>query len=480
MVHREVSAEGQVSWIDKILTRRGRPQPGRDALGAMAGGPIPASSATRPPRKPDRGSLLPRFQSTAGDQLDSRANGPLARVRMQLRNAFTPSHPVLDPAMFAGRREVLATLIRSIEDERLHTIIYGERGIGKTSLLHVLAQAGREARYLVTYVSCSAASTFDETFRAVAGHIPLLYHSDYGPTSKEAETGATFADLLPATPVTLRLASDLCAKIIGTRVLMVLDEFDRCESVEFRRNITEFLKNLSDRSVRVQVVIAGVAGNLAELMDQGRRMNRNIVAFPVPKMTPPEIQELVENGERTTGLSFSEDAVQFIVSLANGLPYFASLLGQHAGLVALDAGRVAVTTADVSAAIAEALNELKTRMTRRSQAQVENAVKSGAHRILGPLAGMAHTAGGAFTLAEVDTVFAGQDIAERCGALVESMAAQGVLLEAYDDEYGRGYRFTEESIPPYLWLMAAKDQFVNGNAEGLHGAAPAQRASLKF
>ena len=65
------------------------------------------------------------------------------------RTAFTPSQPVVERRLFAGRTGTLTTLIRAIEDERLHVIVYGERGIGKTSLMHVLAEAARDARYLV-------------------------------------------------------------------------------------------------------------------------------------------------------------------------------------------------------------------------------------------------------------------------------------------------------------------------------------------
>src|SRR6185436_6856799 len=97
----------------------------------------------------------------------------------------------------AGREGVLKTIIRSIEDQRLHVVIYGERGIGKTSLMHVLTQAAGDARYIVIYTSCGAHSNFDETFRAAAAEIPLLFHSGFSPTTAQAEKGTTLANLLP-------------------------------------------------------------------------------------------------------------------------------------------------------------------------------------------------------------------------------------------------------------------------------------------
>ena len=69
------------------------------------------------------------------------------------------------------------------------------------------------------------------------------------------------------TLISPRVASDFLAKVVGTRVVVVLDEFDRSGAKEFRQNVAELIKNLSDRLVRVQVVIAGVAANLTELLE---------------------------------------------------------------------------------------------------------------------------------------------------------------------------------------------------------------------
>ncbi len=122
-------------------------------------------------RAPETGTL-PRFNTTASDQMSGRSADRFAAVRAKLRHAFTPSQPVADRRLFAGRDDVLKTIIRSIEDQRLHVVLYGERGIGKTSLMHILTQAATEARYIVVYTSCGANSNFDETFRAAAAEIP--------------------------------------------------------------------------------------------------------------------------------------------------------------------------------------------------------------------------------------------------------------------------------------------------------------------
>lgn len=466
-----------MSWFNKFKTsmsRRSTPDAySFDADESMGEGLRRESAAPR-----SAGAAFPRFQATAGDQLDRKSRDTLSSVRMRLRNAFTPSQPITDWSRFAGRTEMLTQLIRATEDGRLHTVLYGERGIGKTSILHVFAQAARNARYLVSYVSCGAGSDFDEMFRAVADDIPLLYHSSYGPTSPEAERGATFASLLPDGEISVRQASDLCAKLTGTRILIILDEFDRVESRALRRSVAEFLKNLSDRSVRVQLIIAGVAANLTELVEHVPSIQRNVFALEAVPLSEGETRLLVKTGEAAAGVAYEDSAVGFIVALSNGLPYLASLVSHLSGLSALDEGRTVVGRDDVAAGASVALSELLGRISKRSQTQIAGCVQQGAHRVLGPLAGAAQLTGGVFDQAVIKSLWPDNDRSAKARSLVDRLASQNVLLQVQEDDSGRRYRFVESSVPPYLWLLAARDNFIEAEESLEAPAKPVIAATI--
>jgi Cdc6-like AAA superfamily ATPase len=445
-----------VSWIDTLIPR---PMRRKAKPASVDAAPAPISAPAVRENRAGKKSLtkaFPRFKSTALDQLDPRLSDPFAKVRMSLRTAFTPSLPVTDQRMFAGRTQVLTGLIEAIEEQRLHTVLYGERGIGKTSLLHVLEQSAREARYLVVYLSCGSTTSFDEIFRSIAVGIPLLFHSSYGPTSAESERGSTFADLLGPTPVSVRTASEMLSRVVGTRVLVILDEFDRCESADFRRAIAELLKNLSDRSVRVQVVIAGVASNVTELVEYIPSIQRSVAAIPVPDMSATEVRQLVVNCEEASGVNFESAAIGLIVSIANGLPYLASLLCHHASHLAIEQGRMTVKLGDVGAAVSEALQEFESRTSKRSRVQVAAYLRDGSLDILGVIASAAQFTGGRFNLDDVAAVAANAEELAKCRTTAESLVAKRVLLEAAEDEDGRSYRFVDESVPPYLRLLAAQ------------------------
>src|SRR3546814_19558668 len=72
----------------------------------------------------------------------------------------------------------------------------------------------------------------------------------------------SFDSRLPNGPVSAREASDLLTGVTGTRLLIILDEYDRVEDSGFRRQTAELIKNLSDRMAGVHVLIAGGAEDL--------------------------------------------------------------------------------------------------------------------------------------------------------------------------------------------------------------------------
>src|SRR4051794_31722718 len=60
----------------------------------------------------------------------------LERIKAVSR-AFTPSSPITDRDLFAGRQAQLQTLIVVDAQPGQHAVVYGVRGAGKTSLARV-------------------------------------------------------------------------------------------------------------------------------------------------------------------------------------------------------------------------------------------------------------------------------------------------------------------------------------------------------
>lgn len=166
-------------------------------------------------------------------------------------------------------------------------------------------------------------------------------------------------------------------------------------------------------------------------------------------------------------MTFDDHAVQAVVSSAIGLPYLATLLSHRAALVAINQGLTTVHAADVEAANDEAAQAFRGRVSRRTQIQIDDQVGKGELAPLGALAGAAQTAGGPFTREDISVMHASQTTVEAARLLVDRLAASHVLFEADDEEFGRTYKFIEDTAPAYLWLLSVEARALGGGEAGI-------------
>ena len=73
----------------------------------------------------------------------------------ELGRVFRPHAPIDEARLFAGRRDQIADMLDAIFQTGRHAILYGERGVGKTSLAKVFhGFMGDDTEFHVPYVTC--------------------------------------------------------------------------------------------------------------------------------------------------------------------------------------------------------------------------------------------------------------------------------------------------------------------------------------
>jgi hypothetical protein len=228
---------------------------------------------------------------------------------------------------------------------------------------------------------------------------------------------------------------------------MIVDEFDRSGAGDFRERIADLIKTLSDRAVRVQLIIAGVGTNLSELIEHIPSIQRNIIGLQIPPMSDEEVGQLLEIAHSQAGLTFSEEAAKLIVLVSRGWPYVATLLAHHAALSAVRAKRVEVGVNDAREAIHQAAEEVAGRLSRETLREVAHARAKVGSQCLSTAA-KAHIArGGEFTSEELQ---AHGD----CVASLDMLAGEDLLLNVKQDRFGSSYEFRDVTVPLHLWLSS--------------------------
>lgn len=271
---------------------------------------------------------------------------------------FTPTSPIDERELFAGRDEQVRTIIDVINQKGQHAMLYGERGVGKTSLANVLSSfLGRqEGSILAPRVNCDSTDTFGTVWRKVFDEIELIRE-----TRPERKTQLPLfraprtSEYVPPdeiTPDVVRRSLVLLAR--GKLPILIIDEFDRLPD-EPRRAFADTIKTLSDHAVGATVILVGVADSVEQLLEEHLSVERALVQVRMPRMSTQEIESIVANGVTRLGMSIQADANERISRLSQGLPHYAHLLALHACRAAITGRRRRVEPIDVRSAIRRAL-----------------------------------------------------------------------------------------------------------------------------
>ena len=95
---------------------------------------------------------------------------PAKYVRLaQVSHPFTPAAPIDDTRLWADRPNEVFTCMDALWQKGLHVAVYGERGVGKTSLANVLPKLIKDLLpYLdAVRVDCNTQDNFHTIWRKV-------------------------------------------------------------------------------------------------------------------------------------------------------------------------------------------------------------------------------------------------------------------------------------------------------------------------
>lgn len=277
--------------------------------------------------------------------------------QVQAGSVFTPGSPVNERDLFAGRVDQLNKILGAASQRGYHAILYGERGVGKTSLSNILSNILRATDWIIPRVNCDTADTFTTLWKKAFRDIVL--------TRERPGMGFTAADVINQQTLDRQLPDEVSPDDVrratqslgGGSVLFVFDEFDRLTDPTVSGLMADTIKALSDYAVPATILLIGVADSVDELIAEHQSIERAIVQIPMPRMSSKEILQIVDKGLSRLAMTADASAVGELAALSQGLPYVTHLLAHHSVMSALAASRVHVNSQDVDAGIKAALEQ---------------------------------------------------------------------------------------------------------------------------
>ncbi len=301
-----------------------------------------------------------------------------------IRSIFTPHTPVNSLELFFGRTEEVKQIIAQINTPGQHSLLFGDRGVGKSSLANITSElifgAGIVKGQLHKF-RCDSSSTFEHMVAGVLRDVGIDLkiselteeHVQGGGASigvsmfikADAKIKSDRKYSQKMTPIHGHIAPSNAAQLLGDlEALLVIDELDAIKNDEERWKLAEFIKQLSDMRAKLKILAVGIAHTASDLTQGHQSVERCLKETRVRTMAEPELERIIATGAKKANLIFEIDVVQKIVSLSGGYPHFTHLLALKCAEASIAQNLPSISVKTLNSALSSASAEAEGTLRR--------------------------------------------------------------------------------------------------------------------
>jgi len=265
----------------------------------------------------------------------------------KLNELLSPSDPIRSEEFLLGRESNLRDIRRHLAVKGRHVFIFGDRGVGKTSL----AQTSAIAFHPSDSDPIRVAGAEGENFETIVGTIAKRVHAKCAMKGKTEIDGRIKAPLISAgmkktiengqVPIidslndAIDALSYVTAHFSGIPVI-VIDEFDRLSSESDKVKFAELIKQISDQEVNIKLIFCGIGDSMHSLLGAHYSTGRSITPIELPRLDHNSLVRIVTNAVEGVGLTIDDETSSRIAILSDGFPYFAHLVTEKMIWAAFD------------------------------------------------------------------------------------------------------------------------------------------------
>jgi Cdc6-like AAA superfamily ATPase len=392
----------------------------------------------------------------------------LSAKRFEANQLFTPSAPIAVAELFAGRQEQSGKIIDTIGERGRHVILFGERGVGKSSLAQIVPYLIPKGPQQVRHIRVQAfpGDNFDTIARKIFRRIHVT--ADYGEGSQSYNVAQFYPNQITADEFLQEMEAFSAAEI----PVIVIDEFNEIDDEDTSILIANIIKALSDAGSNVTLIIVGVADSVTDLIERHESIQRCSEQILMPRMPVSERKEVLERRLSQLGMTIRGDAKWKILNLSKGLPTYVHSLGKNAVLSALNEKRLHISEFDVDNAISDVLrSSQQTFKDLYDKAVRSNQPGNLFRQVITSCALAKVDDSGFFTATNVKTPLSAilkrsAEIATFQNHLKDfSELKRGNVLERTGEERSYRFRFENPAMQPYVIMRGIQEGIVDDAAK---------------
>lgn len=269
---------------------------------------------------------------------------------IKLSTVVNAARPVRSIEHLKGRNQQLEEIERALYAVGRHVFIYGDRGVGKSSLAATAAYQHQSADAEPIFVSGAP----DETFQSIIANIAVqaLGRSKTENSKRQESVSIAFRGMQWSTSnevSTIDLAAQIksvgdatellkqVARVHSKKPTIVLDEFDTIGDSGERAKFASLLKQLGDQLVDLKFFITGIGKSCQELLGAHASAHRQLATIELMRLSFEGRKEIVQDAAEAFGLDLDEDVNWRIALISDGYPYYVHLLVEKMLWAAFDA-----------------------------------------------------------------------------------------------------------------------------------------------
>lgn len=391
----------------------------------------------------------------------------VAAKRFEASQLFTASAPIAVAELFAGRQPQAGKIVDAIGERGRHVILYGERGVGKSSMAQIVPFFIPRGPRNVRHIRVQAFP--GDNFSTVAKRIfsSIHFEADLGEGKKIYNVGEFYPSEVTIDNFLMEMKNFSETDI----PIIIIDEFQEINEQNTSIIISNIIKALSDSGSNVTIIVVGVADSVIDLIKRHESINRCTEQIHMPRMVVEERKEVLDKRLSQLGMTISGDGKWKIINLSKGLPAYIHALGKFAVFSALASGRLNVVEKDVD----EAINDVLQSSQHTLKDAYEMAVRSNQARAL-----FRHILT-ACALAKVDDAgyFMPASIREPLSSILKRpveianfqdtlrdfVERRGNILQRTGEARSFRFRFADPAMQPYVIMRGIRDNIVDEKAK---------------
>ena len=320
-------------------------------------------------------------------------------VASRARNIFTPHTPIQSIELFLGREQEVRALIEHLNTPGQHSLLFGDRGVGKSSLANaasqLLLQDFVQGELLVK--RCDSTDSFltivAEPLLAVGIDTQLVSTNHLKNEGGNAgfripgisagvDTNSSREDTVTGFRDNACSPSWVAKKIGDLESLWLIDEVDALTNSIDRKLLAQLVKLLSDQGSKLKVLLVGIAETAAELTAGHPSVQRCLKETRLSRMKDSELRLIIERGEKELNLNFKDEAISRVVNVSSGYPHFTHLLALKASEDAIADGRRDISAQHIDRATRRAVNDAEGSLKRSFNEAVRSATTDEYRKVL--------------------------------------------------------------------------------------------------